>query len=110
MTAMRLLARVNRCATNPGFRWFAGRVDGYANVVHVGRRSGRSYRTPIGITWNGDELMVAVNYGRTSDWVRNILASGDFRLEHRGRCLAMRRPRLLRIGRRDFLVAERADP
>ncbi|WP_228817879.1 nitroreductase/quinone reductase family protein [Nocardia transvalensis] len=105
---MRLLARINRYLTNPLFRVVAGRVRGYANIVHTGRRSGRSYRTPVGITWDGNQLMVAVNYGATSDWVRNIVTAGAFRLEHRGRSIAMDRPELARIGGRDFLIAERA--
>ncbi|RDI59011.1 nitroreductase/quinone reductase family protein [Nocardia pseudobrasiliensis] len=108
MTAMRLLAGFNRRVTNPGFRLFAGRVEGYANVVHTGRRSGRTYRTPVGITWDGDQLLVAVNYGRGSDWVRNVLAAQCFQLEHRGREISMDRPQLACIGGRYFLIADRA--
>ncbi|MCM6774389.1 nitroreductase family deazaflavin-dependent oxidoreductase [Nocardia sp. CDC159] len=108
MTAMRLLAGFNRRVTNPGFRVLARRVAGYANVVHTGRRSGRTYRTPVGITWDGDQLLVAVNYGRRSDWVCNVLAAERFRLEHRGREIPMDRPQLELIGGRYFLIADKA--
>src|SRR6266511_3249897 len=41
------LGRFNRLVTNPVTRTFAGRVPGFAIVVHRGRTSGRRYRTPV---------------------------------------------------------------
>ncbi|WP_194818228.1 nitroreductase/quinone reductase family protein [Nocardia sp. XZ_19_385] len=108
-TGMRLLARVNRRATNPLFRALAARVPGYANVVHYGRRTGRRFRTPIGTTWRDGELLVALNYGTGSDWVRNVLAAGGFELEHRGRVLRLTEPRIGTRGGRDVLSARLAD-
>jgi len=103
--AMRLLAWFNRRATNPAFRALARRLPGYANVVHTGRRSGRRYRTPVGVTWHGSELQIALNYGRRSDWVRNVITAGRFDLEHRGRAVTLDEPEIVRIATRDFLRA-----
>ncbi|MEC3957752.1 nitroreductase/quinone reductase family protein [Nocardia sp. CDC153] len=91
--------------TNPAVRYLTARIPGYANVVHIGRRSGRRFRTPVGTTWRGDELRIAVNYGERSDWVRNILKSGAFELEHRGDHLRMTDPHLTTIDGRPTLVA-----
>ncbi|MBF6135576.1 nitroreductase family deazaflavin-dependent oxidoreductase [Nocardia otitidiscaviarum] len=102
---MRVLARVNRRITNPAFLGAAARLPGYANVVHVGRRTGRRYRTPVGTTWRGTELRIALNYGQGSDWVRNTLAAGRFELEHRGRVLAMTEPEIVVEVGRPFLSA-----
>ncbi|WP_459963498.1 nitroreductase/quinone reductase family protein [Nocardia sp. IFM 10818] len=103
---MRLLAAFNRRVTNPVFGRIAGRVPGYANVVHVGRCSGRRYRTPVGTTWRGEELLIAVNYGRGSDWVRNVLAAGEFELEQGAEVVRMGHPRLITLDGRQFLAAE----
>lgn len=105
---MRMLAGFNRRLTNPVFRTVAPRIPGHANLVHIGRRSGRSYRTPVGTTWRGDELLIAVNYGRHSDWVRNVLAAGEFELEQRARTVRLRQPHLVTIAGRDFLSATTA--
>ncbi|MFI6867696.1 nitroreductase/quinone reductase family protein [Nocardia sp. NPDC050406] len=102
---MRLLARLNRHLTNPLFLPIAARIPGYANVIHIGRRTGRRYRTPVGITWHGPQLRTALNYGPHSDWTRNILAAGRFDLEHRGRRLTLTDPQLTTIDGRPFLTA-----
>lgn len=42
------LARFNRHVTNPIQRLWAGRIPAHGILEHVGRRSGKSYRTPLG--------------------------------------------------------------
>jgi hypothetical protein len=41
------LARFNRRVTNPVHRLWAGWAPTYAIIEHVGRRSGKPYRTPV---------------------------------------------------------------
>ena len=41
------LARFNKVVTNPIQRRYAGRIPPFAIVEHVGRKSGRQYRTPV---------------------------------------------------------------
>jgi deazaflavin-dependent oxidoreductase (nitroreductase family) len=51
-------------------------MAGFAIVTHVGRRSGRTYRTPVNVFRDGDRYTFALTYGPESDWVRNVLAAG----------------------------------
>jgi deazaflavin-dependent oxidoreductase (nitroreductase family) len=90
------LARFNRAVTNPVVRRFAGRLPGFAILHHVGRRSGRLYRTPVNIFRTTDGYVVALTYGRDSDWVRNILAAGGCKAEIRGRCIELTDPTIVR--------------
>src|SRR5919199_4394139 len=62
----------------------------FAVVRHVGRRSGRSYETPIIVAPLGTDVVVALTYGPRVDWYRNLLATGDGALRWRGRNHAIR--------------------
>jgi deazaflavin-dependent oxidoreductase (nitroreductase family) len=45
-------------------------------LSHVGRSSGKTYETPLDAhAVEGGYIFIA-NYGRDSDWVKNILAAG----------------------------------
>jgi deazaflavin-dependent oxidoreductase (nitroreductase family) len=52
----------------------------YTVVHHVGRRSGRAYRTPVFASYNGDMILIPLPYGENVDWLRNILAKGSCEL------------------------------
>jgi deazaflavin-dependent oxidoreductase (nitroreductase family) len=86
------LAHFNRLVTNRITRRIAGRAPGFAIVTHVGRRSGRAYRTPVNVFRDGDRYIFALTYGADSDWVRNVLAAGGCRIETRGRTVELRSP------------------
>ncbi|MEV6278901.1 nitroreductase/quinone reductase family protein [Nocardia sp. NPDC051832] len=105
MHPMRWLARINRYVTNPAFNLIAPRLPGYAVVLHTGRRSGRAYRTPVGVTWRGPRLFVALNYGSDSDWARNVLAGGELDILHRGGRIRLRAPRTVEVAGQRFLSA-----
>ena len=85
MAFPRWLVPLNRRAVNPLTRLAAGRLPWFGVVRHVGRRTGRHYRTPVNAFPAADGYIVAVSYGRRSDWVRNVLAAGGCDLEARGR-------------------------
>ena len=56
----------------------------WTTLQHVGRSSGRAYRTPIG-TWRvADTYYVIVVYGPKTDWLQNVLATGSAILEVNG--------------------------
>jgi deazaflavin-dependent oxidoreductase (nitroreductase family) len=78
------VARFNRVATNPITRQMATRVPGFGIVIHTGRKSGRRYRTPLNVFKVPDGFVIALTYGRNSEWVRNVLAAGHCELETRG--------------------------
>jgi deazaflavin-dependent oxidoreductase (nitroreductase family) len=86
------LARFNTRVTNRLTRRVAGRLPGFGIVSHVGRRSGRVYRTPVNVFRDGERYVFALTYGPDADWVRNVLAAGRCGLETRGRTVELRDP------------------
>ena len=89
------LARFNRVVTNPVARVAAGHLPFFGIVVHPGRRSGRTYRTPVNVfPWPGG-FVIALTYGQ-GDWVKNISAAGEAWLETRGRRHRVGNPRVVR--------------
>jgi deazaflavin-dependent oxidoreductase (nitroreductase family) len=79
------LARFNLVVTNRVLGPLARYLPGFGVVSHVGRRSGRVYRTPVNIYRWGDGYVIALMYGADSQWVRNVLATGGACIETRGR-------------------------
>lgn len=86
------LARFNTRVTNRLTRRVAGRLPGFGIVSHVGRRSGRVYRTPVNVFRDGERYVFALTYGPDADWVRNVLAAGRCGLETGGRTVELRDP------------------
>src|SRR5947199_3988378 len=83
----RWLAAFNLAVTNRISSRFAPRLPGFGIVTHVGRKSGRVYRTPVNVFRAPNGFLIALTYGRESEWVRNVLAAGGCELETRGvRC------------------------
>jgi deazaflavin-dependent oxidoreductase (nitroreductase family) len=62
----------------------AGYLPGFAIVSHVGRKSGRPYRTPVNAFRTDGGYIIALTYGAQSDWVKNVLAAGSCELQTRG--------------------------
>ncbi|RQP10601.1 MAG: DUF385 domain-containing protein [Microbacteriaceae bacterium] len=48
----------------------------FSLVRHVGRRSGRSYETPIIVARAAEGFVAELTYGEGVDWYRNIVAAG----------------------------------
>jgi deazaflavin-dependent oxidoreductase (nitroreductase family) len=88
------LARFNRRVTNPVLRHVASWAPGFAVVHHVGRRSGRTYRTPVNVFRRDGRYVFALTYGKDSDWVRNVVAAGGCEIETRRRVMALSDPEL----------------
>jgi deazaflavin-dependent oxidoreductase (nitroreductase family) len=90
------LGQFNRWFTNPLSRTFAGRLPGFAIVVHRGRTSGRRYRTPVNAFARPDGgYTVALTYGPDAQWVRNVLVEGGCTLEASGRRVEQTNPRVV---------------
>ena len=73
MPAPRSLARFNKRFTNRLTSKVAGYLPGFAIVSHVGRKSGRTYRTPVNAFRTDGGYIIALTYGAQSDWVKNVL-------------------------------------
>lgn len=82
---------------NPLVRKLAGRPHFRmaAQVRHVGRRSGRSYMTPVGARLNGDVAVIPLTFGNQSDWSRNVRAAGGCSLRVNGRDYDATQPEFL---------------
>ena len=80
----RKLAAFHRSVTNRITIQFADRLPGFGILRHVGRKSGKVYRTPVNVFRTPDGFLIALTYGRESEWVRNVVAAGACQLETRG--------------------------
>ncbi|MFJ6095589.1 nitroreductase family deazaflavin-dependent oxidoreductase [Williamsia muralis] len=94
-SGMRALAQFNKHVTNHIVRLWAGRVPHMAVIEHIGRRSGRTFKTPVMVFRSGQSVSVVLNYGVHSDWVQNVLEAGQARVEHRGRHYRLHSPELV---------------
>jgi len=79
----RWVAAFNRTILNRITSRFANRLPGFGILTHVGRKSGRLYRTPVNVFLVPEGFLIALTYGRDSEWVRNVLAAGGCQLETR---------------------------
>ena len=95
MTLSARVARFNRRVTNRVTGTFADHLPGFAILIHTGRRSGQTYRTPINAFRDGDDYIIALTYGAETDWVRNVLAAGGCKLVTRGRQVTLAHPRII---------------
>ena len=87
------LARFNRYVTNPVQRLWAGFIPTMGILEHVGRRSGKRYRTPLTVFTTDDGIAILLTYGPNRDWLKNITVAGGGRLKRYGRTFAVRNPR-----------------
>ena len=80
----RWVAAFNLAVTNRITSRFAARLPGFGILTHVGRKSGRVYRTPVNVFRTPEGFLIALTYGRESEWVKNVVAAGGCELETRG--------------------------
>ncbi len=75
----------NKRTLNPAVLNFAGRPRApYAVVHHVGRRSGRTYATPVSARPTPEGFVIPLPYGSNVDWCRNVLAAGHCTISWNG--------------------------
>jgi deazaflavin-dependent oxidoreductase (nitroreductase family) len=94
VTLPRALGRFNSRVTNKVLVHLVGRSS-FAEVEHVGRRSGRPYRTVVNAFRKGDVVTIGLTYGRRVDWFRNIVAADGCRLRLGGEVLVLGAPALV---------------
>jgi deazaflavin-dependent oxidoreductase (nitroreductase family) len=91
------VARFNKHVTNQVTSRFAAHLPGFAVVTHVGRMSGRVYRTPVNMFRRGDarsgDYVFVMTYGQGADWVKNVDAAGQCDVTTRGRVVHLVEPR-----------------
>jgi deazaflavin-dependent oxidoreductase (nitroreductase family) len=71
---LRALARAGAGASVPlaGRRFFPL----WGIVRHAGRRSGRTYDTPVVVQRTNDGFLIPLPFGGSTQWARNVLAAG----------------------------------
>ena len=95
MNLPRFMRQVNRVFTNPLMRTVAWLVPPLAVVHHVGRSSGRAYRTPVVAFRSAKGFVIPMTYGRDVDWARNLVAAEGGEVEQGGRRETVRNPRIV---------------
>ncbi|MFZ0770216.1 MAG: nitroreductase family deazaflavin-dependent oxidoreductase [Candidatus Sulfotelmatobacter sp.] len=80
----RWIAAFNRAIANRIISRFADRLPGFGMVTHIGRKSGRLYRTPVKVFTVPGGFLIALTYGRDCQWVRNVISAGGCQLVARG--------------------------
>ena len=91
----RWLAKINIAITNRITSLFAGWLPGFGILTHVGRRSGRVYRTPVNVFRAPDGFIIALTYSSQSEWVKNVLAAGGGELKTRGKKYQLSAPKVV---------------
>lgn len=96
MPAPRWVARANKAGLNRVTKFIAPWAPGWAVVVHRGRKSGKTFRTPLWAFRRQDGFVIALTYGAETDWVRNVISAGGCELETRRRRYQVGDPRVYR--------------
>jgi deazaflavin-dependent oxidoreductase (nitroreductase family) len=90
--ALRLFTR----ATRPlALRSAGGKGTATSVVRHVGRRSGRTYQTPVVVARHDDSFLIALPYGERTDWLKNVLSAGSATIMADGRSYEVDRPQVI---------------
>ena len=96
MTFPRALSSYTRGAVNRMTLRFAGHAA-FADLEHVGRKSGVLRHTPVRAFRTGDTVVVGLNFGRQSDWFKNIKAAGTCRMRLGNQQLSLGAPTILPV-------------
>ena len=90
--ALRLFTRAMR----PLALRSAGKEGSNTSVVrHVGRRSGRTYETPVISAQHDDSFLIALPYGQRTDWLKNVLDKGSAVIVINGQVYEVDRPEVI---------------
>jgi deazaflavin-dependent oxidoreductase (nitroreductase family) len=89
------LPAFNRRVTNRVQGIYAPYIPPLAVVIHVGRRSGKVYTTPVAARLYDSKVAIALPYSADTQWVKNLTAAGSGEMIRRGRRFAFTNPRIL---------------
>ena len=90
--ALRMFTRVMR----PLALRSAGKEGSNTSVIrHVGRRSGRTFETPVMAVHHDDSFLIALPYGKRTDWLKNVLDKGSAAIVANGQVYEVDRPEVI---------------
>lgn len=81
--------------TNPVVGRVAGKAGPLVVIEHRGRKSGRTYKTPVVAVPQGEDWVIPLTYGTGRDWVRNLQAAGGGELVVKGKRVRVVDPRIV---------------
>ncbi len=70
----------------------------YGVLEHRGRRSGKTFHTPVVVRPTADGFIVPMPWGEQTDWCRNVRAAGECVVRWKGRDYAMVQPEVIDSG------------
>jgi deazaflavin-dependent oxidoreductase (nitroreductase family) len=94
-TRMWRFRHVAKRYVNPVTRPLARRLPAFGLLTYQGRKTGRTYQTPINVFRRGDAYFFFLTYGSDVEWVKNILSTGRCSLETRGQVVELVEPELI---------------
>jgi deazaflavin-dependent oxidoreductase (nitroreductase family) len=92
MPLPRWLAHINKRVFNP----MEMRRGARPVLIHTGRSSGKTYRTPLDAHRLPAGYLFIPLYGPRTDWVKNVLAAHAARLSIDGHDIELQSPRLVK--------------
>ncbi|MBB2991099.1 deazaflavin-dependent oxidoreductase (nitroreductase family) [Mycolicibacterium iranicum] len=110
MRMPRRIAAFNKRVTNPAARTLTPWLPNLGTLEHVGRKSGKRYRTPLLVFKTQDGYATLIGYGPQTDWLKNVLAGGPIVLRKRGRNIALVNPKVVSKAEAAALVTPRSRP
>jgi deazaflavin-dependent oxidoreductase (nitroreductase family) len=95
-TRLEVIRKFNKRRLNPFAIWIAARRPMYYGVLHhTGRRSGRTYDTPVEAKLTTEGVIIPLPYGTHTDWLQNVLASDRCSLTLNGQTYTFIRPQII---------------
>jgi len=95
--AAHALLRVGTRCLNPLVLSLAGspRLPVFAVMYHRGRRSGRSYTTPLGARPTADGFVIPLTFGEQANWFRNVQSAGGCMIRWNGASYSLIDPEVI---------------
>ena len=96
-TAVGSRSSLNKRANAFFLKISGGRFRAYSLLTHTGRKSGRTYQTPVSAYPYGDGFVLALLYGDAAevDWCRNIMTAGKCTLKTGGVEYLLEKPEVI---------------
>jgi deazaflavin-dependent oxidoreductase (nitroreductase family) len=67
----------------------------WAIIEHKGRKSGRTFKTPIVARRTDDGFYIPMPFGPETDWTRNVIAAGGAAIRWKGRRYELTNPEIV---------------
>jgi deazaflavin-dependent oxidoreductase (nitroreductase family) len=93
------MAVFTRDVANRFWRLCAGWIPAHGILEHVGRRSGKPYRTPL-MVFDADVdgqpgFVIMLTYGPNRDWLKNLTAAKSARMRRHGKTIGVTDPQVV---------------